>query len=89
MGLSFSANWKHLKGIYRLKSVKNPSKSVDVFWVLEEANLPKDLKFIPDEKDDRHYFLTVTRKMTTKELVDKLKLVADRMSVIRDASRAL
>ncbi|PCI46372.1 MAG: hypothetical protein COB43_14275 [Oceanospirillales bacterium] len=89
MGLSFSANWKHLKGIYKLKSAKNPGKSVDVYWVLEKADIPKELKFVPDQKDDRHYFLTVTKKMTVDDLVKKLTWVADRMSIIRDATGAL
>ena len=61
MGLNFSANWKHLKSIYKLKSSKNPGKFVDVYWVLENAALPSDLMFVPDGKDDRHYFLAVTK----------------------------
>ena len=89
MGLSFSANWKHLKSIYKLKSAKNPGKSFDVYWVLEKADIPKELKFVPDQKDDRHYFLTVTKKMTVDDLVKKLTWVADRMSIIRDATGAL
>jgi hypothetical protein len=89
MGLSFSANWQHLKSIYKLKKSKNRGKEVDVYWVFEKANLPPDLKFVADEKDNRHYFLTVTKKMTVTELVSKLKLLADRMSAIRDAERAL
>jgi hypothetical protein len=89
MGLSFSANWKHLKGIYKLKVSKNRGKSVDVYWVLEKADIPSELKFVQDEKDDRHYFLTVTKKMTVSELVKKLTWVADRMSIIRDATSAL
>lgn len=87
MGLSFSANWKHLKSIYKLKSSKNLGKSVDVYWVLEKADLPPNLKFVPDQKDDRHYFLTVTKKMTVETLIKKLKWVADRMTVIRDGTR--
>ncbi len=89
MGLSFSASWSHLKSIYKLKSSKNPGKNVNVYWVLEKADLPKDLKFIPDQKDDRHYFLVVTRKMTVYELVAKLQWVADRMTIVRDGSRVL
>ena len=89
MGLSFSAHWQHLKGIYKLKASKNPGKAVDVYWVLEKADIPSNMKFVPDEKDDRHYFLTVTEKMTVETLVKKLKWVADRMSVIKDGTRAL
>lgn len=89
MGLSFSASWSHLKSIYKLKASKNPGKNVNVYWVLEKADLPPDLKFVPDKKDDRHYFLTVTRKMTVHELVAKLQWVADRMTIIRDASKVI
>lgn len=87
MGLSFSANWSHLKSIYKLKQSKNKGKSVDVYWVLEKADIPPDMKFVADENDDRHYFLTVTRKMTVDDLVKKLKWIADRMTVIRDATK--
>lgn len=89
MGLSFSAHWQHLKGIYKLKSRKNPGKSVDVYWVLEKADIPPGLKFVEDKNDNRHYFLTVTEKMTVDSLVRKLKWVADRMSVIKDGTRAI
>lgn len=89
MGLSFSANWQHLKDIYKLKSSKNPGKSVDVYWVLEKADLPSDLKFVQDDRDPRHYFLTVTTKMTVETLVSKLKWVADRMVTIKDGSRVM
>jgi hypothetical protein len=89
MGLSFSANWKHLKSIYKLKSSKNPGKNVDVYWVLEKADLPPDLAFIPDKNDDRHYLLTVTKKMTVESLVSKLKWVSDRMAIIKDGTRAI
>lgn len=89
MGLSFSANWQHLKGIFKLKASKNPGKSVDVYWVLEKADLPPDLKFIQDERDSRHYFLTVTKKMTVETLVSKLKWVADRMALIKDGTRII
>lgn len=89
MGLSFSAHWQHLKGIYKLKSKKNEGKSVDVYWVLEKADIPSELKFVVDKEDSRHYFLTATEKMTVDSLVKKLKWVADRMSVIKDGTRAI
>ena len=78
----------HLKGIYKLKSSKNPGKSIDVYWVLEKADIPVDMKFVKDNNDDRHYFLTITKKMTVNDLVKKLQWVADRMTIIRDGSRA-
>ena len=87
MGLSFSANWKHLKSIYKLKASKNPGKSVDVYWVLEKADIPSGMKFVQDKNDSRHFFLTVTEEMPVEKLVNKLKWVADRMSIIRDGSR--
>lgn len=89
MGLSFSAHWQHLKSIYKLKSSKNPGKSVDVYWILEKADIPPDLKFVADKDDDRHYYLTVTRKITVDTLVKRLKWVADRMSVIKDGKRVI
>jgi hypothetical protein len=70
-------------------AIKNPGKSVDVYWVLEKADIPPDLKFVADQKNDRHFFLTVTKKMTVETLVSKLKQIANRMSVIKDGSRAL
>ena len=81
MGLSFSCNWQHLKGIYKLKAAKNPGKSIDVYWVLEKSDLPTDLAFVQDERDTRHYFLTVTKQMTVESLVAKLKWIADRMAI--------
>lgn len=89
MGLSFSAHWQHLKSIHKLKAIKNPGKAVDVYWVLEKADLPPDLKFVADKKDNRHYFLTVTKKITVDELVQRLKQVANRMNIIHDARSAL
>ncbi|GLS25506.1 hypothetical protein [Marinibactrum halimedae] len=75
--------------IYKLKSSKNPGKNVDVYWVLEKADLPPGLKFVADSKDDRHYFLTVTEKMTVEILVSKLKWVADKMTIIKDGTRVI
>lgn len=91
MGLSFSAHWQHLKNIYRLKKGWNPGKAIDVYWVLEKADIPSGLKFVIDPKDrkQRHYFLCVTEKMHISQLIQKLKWVADRMSVVKDASKVL
>ncbi len=57
--------------------------------VLEKADIPVDLKFVADQKNDRHYFLTVSKKMTVDTLVSKLKQIANRMSVIKDGTRTL
>lgn len=40
-----------------------------------------DVAFVQGKKDDRHYFLIVTKKMTVEALVSKLKWVADRMTI--------
>lgn len=89
MGLSFSSNWKHLKGIYKLKQKHNKGAYIDVYWVLEDADIPPLLKFRPDQSKKGHYFLTVTEKMTLNDLVKKLKVLARRMSCIKNAGKAL
>lgn len=88
-GLSFSASWRHLKGIYRLKQKHNPAKDVHVYWLLEKADIPPGLEFHPDPRTDGHYFLCVIERMRVAELRDKLNWVADRMSVIRNGQVAL
>ena len=91
MGLSFSAHWQHLKNIYRLKEGWSRGKSIDVYWVLEKADIPSGLKFVIDPKDrkGRHYFLCVIEKMHVSQLAQKLEWIADRMTVIKDASKIL
>lgn len=89
-GLSFSANFKELKRVYRLFA-RVPGKVVDIHWVLEKSDLPRNMKFVEDQdpKKKGHYFLTVTEVMPIHQLVSNLKRIADRMSVIRNAERAL
>lgn len=91
MGLSFSSHWQHLKNAYRLKEGWNPGKAIDVYWVLEKADIPEGMKFVVDKNDNkkRHYFLCVTERMHISQLVQKLQWVADRLTVIKDASKAL
>ncbi len=89
MGLSFSSNWQHLKGVYKMKEKHNPNTPIHVYWVLEICELPQKLKFEPDLTKSGHYLLTVTDKMTVYELISKLKWIADRMSVMKDARKAL
>lgn len=89
MGLSFSSHWQHLKGVYKMKEKHNPGSAINVYWVLEGADLPAQMQFEPDRNKAGHYFLTVTEKISVYQLISKLKWVADRMSIIRDAGRAL
>ncbi|MDN3638181.1 hypothetical protein QWY82_05075 [Simiduia curdlanivorans] len=89
MGLSFSSNYKNLKSVYKLKQRHNPSSKIHVFWVLEEADIPAGLKFMPDREKKGHYFLTVTEQMLLSVLVSKLKLIAQRMSIIRDGGEII
>ena len=86
MGLSFSSTYKNLKQVHKLKSKHNPGKPFDIFWILEKADIPKGMEFQSDKVKKGHYFLTVTEQMHVDKLVSNLKLIAQRMSVIRDAS---
>lgn len=72
-----------------MKQKHNPGAAVHVYWVLETADIPPGLGFVPDEGKKGHYFLTVTQKMLIHQLVEKLQWIADRMSVIEDAGMAL
>jgi len=89
MGLSFSSNYKNLKKVYKLKERHNPGSATHVFWVLEEADLPSGLKFEADRDKKGHYFLTVTEPILLEKLVEKLRAVAQRMSIIQNAGRLL
>ena len=64
---------------------------MNVYWVLEQADLPPGMAFVKDRdrKKEGHYFLTVTEQMTLFKLVQKLKALARRMSVMTDAGKAL
>lgn len=68
-------------------------KPVDVYWVLSKADIPVGMSFQLDRRPSKsangHYLLTVTEKMKISSLVEKLKWVADRMSVIRSAENIL
>jgi len=94
-GLSFSATWKNLKDVYRLftRGVDEHGKprTADIYWILDAADIPSGMKFVEDRdpKKKGHYFLTVTETMKVSSLVEKLKWISDRMSVIKDGSRAL
>lgn len=89
MGLSFSSNWQHLKGLHKMLQKRNPGTAVQVYWVLEAADIPPGLAFVPDNRKKGHHFLTVTDKMLVHQLVEKLYWIADRMSVIKDAGFTL
>ncbi len=89
MGLSFSSTYKSLKDVYRLKGRHNPGEAIDIYWVLEKADIPPGLKFVADRDKKGHYYLTVTEQILLKTLVSKLKLLAYRMSVIRNAEKVL
>jgi len=89
MGISFSAHWQHLKGQVRLQSKHSIAKPINVYWLLSGADIPSGLKFEADKKNQRHYFLTVTEEMPVEKLAKKLLWVADNMSVISDARKAL
>ena len=87
MGLSFSGSWDNLKFAHGMVSRKK--KSVDVYWMLSEADIPPELKFVEDESNPGHYFLTVTKAMRIEVLVERLRMVSYRLSVIKGGSKVL
>lgn len=89
MGLSFSATWENLKFVYGMFKKRAKKKPVDIHWILSEADIPAGLAFVSDKDNDGHYFLAVTERMLVEQLVEKLKFVAFRMSVMKDGGRAL
>jgi len=91
MGLSFSASWDNLKFSFGMVSKKAKKKPVDVYWVLSEADIPPGLEFVEDETNSEHYFLAMTDEngMKVKELADKLRMVAYRMSVIKGGGKCI
>lgn len=89
MGLSFSADWQHLKSAFKMKEGRNLGKQINVYFTLEKSDIPAGLAFVVDNTNKRHYLLTVTEMMTVSRLVSKLKLLAHRMSVIKHAGKVL
>lgn len=89
MGLSFSASLSNLSLVYNMKKRFNPKKTLNIYWVLEKADIPPGLKFVADQENSDHYFLTVTEPMLLTTLVIKLKFLAHRMTIIRNGSNAL
>lgn len=89
MGLSFSSTYQNLKDVYKLKQRHNKGKQIDIHWILEKADIPPGFKFVADRDKKGHYFLTVTETMHISKLVEKLKLIAHRMSVIRSGAKVL
>lgn len=88
-GLSFSSTWDNLKFVFGMYSKRAKKKPVDIYWVLSEADIPPGLKFVEDKENSGHYFLSVTERMQVEQLVEKLRLVSYRMSIIEDGGRAI
>lgn len=86
MGLSFSSNFSNLKSVYKFKKKHNPGKAINIHWVIEAVDLSSGLKFEQDKRPGKkaHWFLTVTERMLVSQLVHKLRMLASRMSIIRD-----
>lgn len=89
MGLSFSSNFKNLRRVFSMKQKHNKSSIIDIYWVLETADIPPGLKFVPDHEVPGHYYLTVTETIPLTLLISKLKLLAKRMSIIKNGGKTL
>jgi hypothetical protein len=89
MGLSFSTTLKNLAVVYKTKIRHNPTKTVNIYWILEKADIPDGLEFVADQGNSEHYFLIATELMPLSALIKKLKLVAQRMTIIRNGGKVL
>lgn len=91
MGLSFSATFSNLKSVYKFKQKYNPGRPIHIYWVLEKADIPEGLEFVQDKRQGKsaHWFLAVNKEMLLSQLVQKLKIVARKMSVIRNGGNVL
>lgn len=74
---------------FKMKEKHAKGNAVNVYWVLEAAEVPAGLKFIADKRGAQHYLLTVAEQLPMHVLVAKLTRMADRMAVIFDARKAL
>lgn len=91
MGLSFSKTFSHLKNTRKLlsrhaKGYKQPGPAHVAWWILEDRDLPDGMAFVQDPDDKQHYFLTVTKRMHIMTLARNLKLIAHKMTIIKDAT---
>jgi hypothetical protein len=88
-GLSFSRTFSHLKGTQKMlarhaNGYNKPGPANVSWWILSKCDMPSGLEFIPDPKDNSHYFLAVTERMHITVLVGKLQRIAYHMSVMKD-----
>jgi len=88
-GLSFSRTFSHLKGTQKMlarhaKGYKKPGPANVSWWILSKCDMPKGLEFVPDPKDNSHYFLAVTERMHIDILLGKLKRISFHMNVMID-----
>lgn len=88
-GLSFSRTFSHLKGTQKMlarhaNGYKKPGPANVSWWILSEFPVPGGLEFVPDPKDNSHYFLAVTERMHITVLVGKLKRIAYHMTIMKD-----
>lgn len=84
-GLSFSSTTSHTISTLKFlgKFQKKGTKMNCAYWVFKDTGwLPDGLEFIQDPDNEEHYLLAVTEDMLVSTLVEKLKYIGIRMSVL-------
>lgn len=71
-GLSFATSMKKFKSVFKLKARR--FEEVDVYALDDQSPLPADMKIVRDRPG--HASLVVTKRMTVKQLIDKLETLA-------------
>lgn len=88
-GFIFFRTLAALKSAFKMKESRNPGKVIDVYYTLEKSDIPNGLAFVPDNSNPRHFLFVVTKQMRVDQLVSKLKMLAYRMSVIKNGGQTL
>ncbi len=84
-GLSFSASLDHAVGTMKFLGgfQKKGTKINCAYWILENSNaIPSAMEFVQDPDNPDHYLLTITEDMKISTLVEKLKFIAQRVTVM-------
>lgn len=86
-GLSFSISLQHAIGTMKFLGgfQKKGTKINCAYWILRDCDaIPAAMEFVQDPDNPEHYLLTITEDMKITTLVEKLKFISQRVTVMKD-----